>query len=203
MLIKIYDANPQANEIRKVVDALRKGEIIIFPTDSVYAFGCDIFNTNGVEYIAKLKNRELRRANLSFICDSISQISQFAVVEDITFKLIKKNLPGPFTFILEGNNKLPKLFKNKKTIGVRMPNNTIAMEIVHLLGNPLMVSSIFTDEKTTEYITNPELIEELYGKKVSIVIDGGMGGLEPSTVVDCTGNEPVIVRQGGGKLVLV
>lgn len=203
MLVKIYDTNPNPVEIRRVAEIVRKGGIIIFPTDSVYAFGCDIFNSAGVEFIAKLKNKnmDLRKVNLSFICHEMSQISEYAKMDDLSFKLMKKNLPGPFTFILNGSSKLPKLFKNKKTVGIRMPNNSIALEIVRELGNPLMTSSIFTDEKTTEYITDPELIEEKYGNQVSLVVDGGFGGMKHSTIVDCTEDEPVITREGAGELI--
>lgn len=203
MLVKIYDTNPNPVEIRRVAEIVRKGGIIIFPTDSVYAFGCDIFNAAGVEFIAKLKNKDndLRKTNLSFICHEMSQISEYAKMDDLSFKLMKKNLPGPFTFILNGSSKLPKLFKNKKTVGIRMPNNSIALEIVRELGNPLMTSSIFTDEKTTEYITDPELIEEKYGNQVSLVVDGGFGGMKHSTIVDCTEDEPVITREGAGELI--
>lgn len=200
MLIKIYDTNPNPAEIRRVAEIVRKGGIIIFPTDGVYAFGCDIFNAAGVELISKLKSKDLRKSNLSFICYSMSQISEFAKMDDVAFRLMKKNLPGPFTFILNGSSKLPKLFKNKKTVGIRMPNNAIALEIVRELGNPLMTSSIFTDEKTTEYITDPELIEEKYGNQVDLVIDGGFGGLEHSTIVDCTDDTPEITREGAGEL---
>ncbi len=202
MLIKLYDNNPNPAQIRHIAEVLRNGGIIIFPTDSVYAFGCNIFNHAGVEKITKIKNKDLRKADLSFICSSISQISEFARVDDETFKILKKNLPGPFTFILNGTNRLPKLFKNRKTVGVRMPKNNIALEIVRELGNPLMTSSIFTDDETTEYITDPELIEEKYGNIVDLVIDGGYGGLIPSSIIDCTADEPEIVRQGEYKLLL-
>jgi len=201
LLLKIYDTNPNPAEVRRVVEVLRKGGIIIFPTDGVYAFGCNIFNGAGVEFIAKLKNHDLRKANLSFVCHEMSQISEYAKMDDVAFKLMKKNLPGPFTFILNGSSKLPKLFKNKKTVGIRMPNNDIALSIVRELGNPMMTSSIFTDEKTTEYITDPELIEEKYGNQVDLVVDGGMGGLIHSTIVDCTDDEPEIVRAGAGELI--
>jgi len=201
MLVKIYDTNPSPIEIRRVAEVVRKGGIIIFPTDGVYAFGCDIFNAAGVEFISKLKNKDLRKADLSFVCHEMSQISEYAKMDDVAFKLMKKNLPGPFTFILNGSSKLPKLFKNKKTVGIRMPNNPIALEIVRELGNPMMTSSIFTDEKTTEYITDPELIEEKYGNQVSLVVDGGFGGLEHSTIVDCTEDEPEVTRIGAGELV--
>jgi len=201
MIIKIYDTNPNPVEIRRVAEIVRKGGIIIFPTDSVYAFGCDIFNAAGVEFITKLKEKDMRKAHLSFVCHAMSEISEYAKMDDVSFRLMKKNLPGPFTFILNGSSKLPKLFKNKKTVGIRIPNNSIAVEIVRELGNPMMTSSIFTDEKTTEYITDPELIEEKYGHMVSLVIDGGFGGLLHSTIVDCTDDEPIIARQGGGELV--
>ena len=201
MLIKLYENNPNPVEVRRIAGILRNGGIIILTTDTVYAFACDIFNAAGVEFIARLKNHDLRRSNLSFICHQLSEVSEYAKMDDASFKLIKKNLPGPFTFILNGSSKLPKLFKNKKTVGIRMPNNNIVLDIVRELGNPLMTSSIFTDEETTEYITDPELIEEKYGHQVDLVIDGGLGGLEHSTIVDCTGDEPEIVRVGAGELV--
>jgi tRNA threonylcarbamoyl adenosine modification protein (Sua5/YciO/YrdC/YwlC family) len=202
MLVKIYDTNPNPIEIRRVAEVLRKGGIIIIPTDSVYAFACDISNASAVESISRIKNKDLRKANLSFICHEMSQISEYAKMDDISFKLMKKNLPGAFTFILNGSSKLPKLFKNKKTVGIRMPNNSIVLAIVRELGNPIMTSSIFYDDKTTEYITDPELIEEKYGHQVNLVIDGGMGGLTPSTIVDCTEDEPEITRLGVGILEL-
>lgn len=201
MLLKLYDTNPNPAQIRHIAEVLRNKGIIIFPTDGVYAFGCNIFNAAGVEFIAKLKEHDMRKANLSFVCHEMSQISEYAKMEDVAFKLMKKNLPGPFTFILNGSSKLPKLFKNKKTVGIRIPNNAIALEIVRELGNPIMASSIFTDEKTTEYITDPELIEEKYGHQVDLVIDGGFGGIMHSTIVDCTQEETVIVRKGAGELV--
>lgn len=201
MLIKIYNDNPNPNQIRHVAEVLRNGGIIIIPTDTVYAFGCDIFNSAAVEFISRLKNKDLRKANLSFICHEMSQISEYAKLDDDSFKLMKKNLPGPYTFILNGSNRLPKLFKNKKTVGIRMPDNRITLQIVRELGNPMMTSSIFIDDETTEYITDPELIDEKYGNQVDLVVDGGMGGLLHSTVIDCTSNEPEIVRQGSHDLI--
>lgn len=201
MLIKIYNDNPNPNQIRHVAEVLRNGGIIIIPTDTVYAFGCDIFNSAAVEFISRLKNKDLRKANLSFICHEMSQISEYAKLDDDSFKLMKKNLPGPYTFILNGSNRLPKLFKNKKTVGIRMPDNHITLQIVRELGNPMMTSSIFIDDETTEYITDPELIDEKYGNQVDLVVDGGIGGLLHSTVIDCTGNEPEIVRQGSHDLI--
>lgn len=200
MLLKLYDSNPNPAQVRQIADCLRNGGIIIFPTDTVYAFGCNIFNAHGIEFITRIKNHDLRKSNLSFICSDISQISEYAKMDDVAFRIIKRNLPGPFTFILQGNSKLPKLFKNKKTVGIRMPDNSIAIEIVRELGNPILTSSIFTDEDTTEYITDPELIHEKYGLQVDMVIDGGPGGLIHSTIIDCTGPEPIIVREGAGEL---
>lgn len=200
MLIKIYDNNPNRQQISKVVDVLRSGGIVIMPTDTVYAFACDIYSASAVESVLKIKAKDLRKSELSMICEELSQISEYAKLDDVSFKLIRKNLPGPFTFILNGNNKLPKIFKHKKTVGIRIPKNSIAMAIVSELGNPVMVSSIFTDDDSHEYFTDPELIHEKFGYQVDFVIDGGYGGLEPSTIVDCTGDEPVIVREGAGLL---
>lgn len=199
MLIKVYEDNPSSTVIRKIVEVIRNKGVIIFPTDTLYAFGCDIFNAQGVEFISKIKDKNLKKSNLSFICEDMSQISEYAKMDDDAFKLLKKNLPGPFTFILNGSNNLPKLFKNKKTVGIRMPKNNIALEIVRELGNPLMTSSIFADDEE-DYLTNPELIDEKYGHLVDLVIDGGMGNIIPSTVVDCTEDEAKIVREGLGEL---
>jgi tRNA threonylcarbamoyl adenosine modification protein (Sua5/YciO/YrdC/YwlC family) len=201
MLIKLYDDNPNLAEIRRIAAVVRNGGVIIIPTDTVYAFACDIFNNAGVEFIAKIKNHDMRRANLSFICHELSEVSEYAKMDDEAFKLMKRNLPGAFTIILPGSSRLPKLFKNRKTVGIRIPANNIALQLVQELGNPLMVSSIFTDEDTTEYITDPELIEEKFGHQVELVIDAGFGGMEHSTIVDCTGDEPEIIRAGAGILV--
>lgn len=176
------------------------GGVIIVPTDTVYAFACDIFNAAGIEMISKLKNLDTRKSDLSFICHEMSQVSEYAKMDDTAFKLMKKNLPGPFTFILPGSNKLPKLFKNRKNVGVRIPNNRITLEIVRELGNPIMTSSILMDDNTKEYFTNPELIREKYDNRVDLVIDGGFGGLVHSTVIDCSGDEPEIIREGLGEL---
>ncbi len=200
-IIKVYEENPDHALIRQVVAVLKEGGIIIFPTDTVYAFGCDIFNARAVEAIVKLKNKDARKPNLSFVCHEMSQISEYAKMGNTAFRLIKKNLPGPFTFLLRGSNRLPKLFKHKKEVGIRIPNNAIALEIVRELGNPMMVSSIFMDIEETEYTTNPELVCEKFGCHVDLVVDGGTGGIEPSTVVDCTEDEYFIVRQGAGELI--
>jgi tRNA threonylcarbamoyl adenosine modification protein (Sua5/YciO/YrdC/YwlC family) len=201
MLIRLYDDNPNLAEIRRIAAVVRNGGVIIIPTDTVYAFACDIFNNAGVEFITKIKNHDMRRANLSFICHELSEVSEYAKMDDEAFKLMKRNLPGAFTIILPGSSRLPKLFKNRKTVGIRIPANNIALQLVQELGNPLMVSSIFTDEDTTEYITDPELIEEKFGHQVELVIDAGFGGMEHSTIVDCTGDEPEIIRAGAGILV--
>lgn len=199
-VVKIYEENPNPIKIRHVVEVLRNKGVIIIPTDTVYAFACDIFNASGIETISKLKNKD-NKSNLSFICHQMSQVSEYARMDDTAFKLMKKNLPGPFTFILQGSNSLPKLFKNRKNVGIRIPDNNITLEIVRELGNPIMTSSILMDDRTEEYFTDPELIHEMYDNRVDLVIDGGFGGVIHSTVIDCTGDEPELVRQGAGELI--
>ncbi|MCQ2210975.1 MAG: threonylcarbamoyl-AMP synthase [Paludibacteraceae bacterium] len=202
MLIRIYPENPNQREIDKVVQFLRDGGLIVYPTDTIYGLGCDIFNTKAVEKICRYKNIDIRKANLSFICYDLSNISEYAKVDNDTFKLMKKNLPGPFTFILNGNNNLPKLFRNKKTVGIRIPDNNIIRELVKGLGNPILSTSVRDDEdEIQEYFTDPELIHERYENIADVVINGGYGSLDPSTIVDCTGDEPIIVRQGKGELI--
>lgn len=200
-MLKLYEENPNENRVRQVVEVLRDGGVIIVPTDTVYAFACDIFNTNGVELISKLKNFDPRKKSLSFVCHEMSEVSEYAKMGNNAFKIMKKNLPGPFTFILQGSNRLPRIFKNRKDVGIRMPNNNITLEIVRELGNPIMTSSIPLESNQQEYCIDPELIQEKYSQHVDLVIDGGMGGLEYSTVVDFTGGEPVIIREGAGELV--
>ncbi len=202
MLIRIYPENPNQREIDKVVQFLRDGGLIVYPTDTIYGLGCDIFNTKAVERICRYKKIDVRKANLSFICHDLSNISQYAKVDNDTFKLMKKNLPGPFTFILNGNNSLPKLFRNKKTVGIRVPDNNIILELVKGLGNPILSTSVRDEnDDILEYFTDPELIHERYEDIADVVINGGYGALDPSTIVDCTGDEPVIVRQGKGELI--
>ena len=198
-VVKIYEENPNPIKIRHVVEVLRNKGVIIIPTDTVYAFACDIFNASGIETISKLKNKD-NKSNLSFICHQMSQVSEYARMDDTAFKLMKKNLPGPFTFILQGSNSLPKLFKNRKNVGIRIPDNNITLEIVRELGHPIMTSSIHMNDRTEEYFTDPELIHEMYDNRVDLVIDGGFGGIIHSTVIDCTGEEPELVRQGAGEL---
>jgi tRNA threonylcarbamoyl adenosine modification protein (Sua5/YciO/YrdC/YwlC family) len=202
MLIKLYEDSPNIKVIQKIANALREGGLIIYPTDTVYAIGCDIFQARAVEKICKLKKEDPRKANLSFICCDLSQVSEFARVETPVFKILKKNLPGPFTFILNGSTKLPKLFKQKSTVGIRIPKNAIAEAIVRELGNPLMTMTLHDQDAQIEYTTDPELIDERYGYSVDLVIDGGIGGEIQSTVVDCTQDEIVIIRQGKGILEL-
>ena len=199
-VVKIYEENPNPIKIRHVVEVLRNKGVIIIPTDTVYAFACDIFNASGIETISKLKNKD-NKSNLSFICHQMSQVSEYARMDDTAFKLMKKNLPGPFTFILQGSNSLPKLFKNRKNVGIRIPDNNITLEIVRELGHPIMTSSIPMNDRTEEYFTDPELIHEMYDNRVDLVIDGGFGGIIHSTVIVCTGEEPELVRQGAGELI--
>lgn len=202
MLIKLYDDNPNQKVIQKIANALRDGGLIIYPTDTVYAIGCDIFHARAVEKICRLKREDPRKANLSFICSDLSQVSEYARVDTPVFKLLKKNLPGPFTFILNGSSRLPKLFKQKNTVGIRIPDNNIARAIVEELGNPLMSMTLHDESDQIEYTTDPELIEERYGNRVDLVIDGGIGGIVHSTVVDCTKDPFEVIRQGKGQLIL-
>ena len=201
MLIRIYEENPNQREVDKVVQFLRDGGLIVYPTDTIYGLGCDIFNAKAVEKICRYKKIDPRKANLSFICYDLSNISEYAKVDNQTFKLMKKNLPGAFTFILNGNSNSPKLFRNKKTVGIRVPDNNVIRELVKGLGNPILSTSVKDDDDDIlEYFTDPELIHERLSNIADVVIDSGFGELEPSTIVDCTGDEPVIVRQGKGIL---
>lgn len=201
MLVKIYPENPNPREIAKVVKALQDGELIVYPTDTVYAIGCDALNVRAVERICRMKGVNPQKSNLSIICSDLSNLSEYAKVNNATFKLMKKNLPGPFTFILPTSSELPKIYKNRKEVGIRVPDNNIVRTLVSELGNPLLTMSVHDeDDELIEYSTDPELIHEKYANQVSIVIDGGMGGIEPSTVVDCTDDEFEVVRQGKGEL---
>lgn len=201
MLVKIYPENPNPREIAKVVKALQDGELIVYPTDTVYAIGCDALNVRAVERICRMKGVNPQKSNLSIICSDLSNLSEYAKVNNATFKLMKKNLPGPFTFILPTSSELPKIYKNRKEVGIRVPDNNIVRTLVAELGNPLLTMSVHDeDDELIEYSTDPELIHEKYANQVSIVIDGGMGGIEPSTVVDCTDDEFKVVRQGKGEL---
>ena len=200
MLIKLYNENPNPRELEKVVSVLKDGGIVIYPTDTLYGMGCDALNVRAVEKICDLKGINPQKSNLSIICNDLSDISEYAKVDTPTFKLMKRNLPGPFTFILPTTSSLPKIYKNRKTVGIRVPDNPIIREIVSMLGNPVLNASVKDEHDEIEYTTDPELIHEKWGDVADIVIDGGFGGIEPSTVVDCTSDEPEIVRQGKGVL---
>ncbi len=201
MLVKLFNENPNPREILRIVDVLRDGGIIIYPTDTVYGLGCDITNARAVEKVARIKGVKVEKNNFSFICSDLSHLADYTKpIPNHIFKLMKKNLPGPFTFLLEANNNLPKYFKGKKTVGIRVPDNNIIREIVRQLGNPILSTSIKDDDEILEYTTDPELIDEKYGEITDLVIDGGYGELIPSTIVDCTGDEIVITREGKGVL---
>jgi tRNA threonylcarbamoyl adenosine modification protein (Sua5/YciO/YrdC/YwlC family) len=202
MLIKIYPDNPNEKVIQQVVDILKKGGIIIYPTDTVYGMGCDISNSKAIDKICKIRGIKPEKANFSFICYDLSHISDFTrQIDNETYRVIKKALPGPFTFIFNANKNVPKLLSsNKKTVGIRVPDNAIAREIVKMLGNPIISTSIHDDDEIIEYSTDPELIHEKYEDIVDLVIDGGYGDNEPSTIVDCSEGNFEILRQGKGDL---
>ena len=199
--IKIYEDKPNEAAVAKVVKVLKDGGLIIYPTDTVYGLGCDITNTKALERIAKIKGIKLDKANFSFICHDLSNISDYVrQIDTSTFKILKRALPGPYTFILPGNNNLPKEFKKKTTVGIRVPNNSIALEIVKLLGNPIVSTSIRDEDEVIEYTTDPELIFEKWQNLVDMVIDGGYGNNVGSTIIDLSGDEPIVVREGKGSL---
>ena len=199
--IKIYENNPNEVAVKKVVEVLKNGGLVIYPTDTVYGLGCDITNTKALERIAKIKGVKLEKANFSFICSDLSHISDYIKqIDTSTFKILKRALPGPYTFILPGNNNLPKEFKKKTTVGIRVPDNAIALEIVRQLGNPIVSTSIHDEDAVLEYSTDPELIFEKWQNLVDIVIDGGYGDNIGSTIIDLSGFEPVVIREGKGSL---
>jgi len=202
MLLKIHPENPSQRQIRTVVECLSDGGIIICPTDTIYGLGCDIFKSKAIERIARIKGIRPEKANFSFLCHELSQLSEFAKpLDNNLFKLMKRVLPGPYTFILEANNTVPKYIQSKKkTVGIRVPNNNIPIEIVRQLGHPIMSTSIHDEDQLIEYTTDPELIYEKYRDLVDIVIDGGFGGNLASTILDCTGTEVTVIREGLGPL---
>lgn len=204
MLIRIYPENPEPRMIRKVVDYLESGGIVIYPTDTVYAMGCDIRAVKTIERIARYKGTNPDNPDMSIIFHDMSQLSEYTVIRDNSlFKLLKRNLPGPFTFIVQANNQIPRMFKNKKkTVGIRIPDNAIVLELVRELGYPIITTSVHDQDEVIEYTTDPELIHEKYRDFAGIVVDGGYGRNEASTIVDCTGDEFTIVRQGLGILEL-
>jgi tRNA threonylcarbamoyl adenosine modification protein (Sua5/YciO/YrdC/YwlC family) len=197
--IKIYEDKPNETAIKKVVEVLKNGGLVIYPTDTVYGLGCDITNSRALERLAKLKGIKLEKANFSFVCSSLSNISDYVKqIDTPTFKILKRALPGAYTFILPGNNDLPKDFRKKKTVGIRVPDNNIAIQIVEMLGNPIVSTSIHDEDEVIEYSTDPELIFEKWQNQVDLVIDGGYGENIASTIIDLTGHEPIIVREGKG-----
>ncbi|GAB1858475.1 L-threonylcarbamoyladenylate synthase [Flavobacteriaceae bacterium MHTCC 0001] len=199
--LRIYEENPNPREIDKVVKVLKQGGIIIYPTDTVYGLGCDITNIKALERVARIKGVKLDKSNFSFVCHDLSNLSDYVKQIDTTvFKILKRALPGPYTFILPGSKSLPKPFKKRKTVGIRVPNNNIALEIVKQLGNPIISTSIRDDDEILEYTTDPELIMEKWSDRVDMVIDGGYGGNEPSTIIDLSEGEPITVREGKGSL---
>ena len=200
-IIRIYNENPNPREITKVVKTLRSGGLVIYPTDTVYGLGCDITNNSALEKIAQIKGVKLEKANFSFICHDLSNLSDYVKqIDTATFKILKRCLPGPYTFILPGNNNLPTVFKKKKTVGIRVPDNNICRAIVEELGNPIVSTSIRDEDEVIEYTTDPELIQEKWDNLVDIVIDGGYGDNIPSTVIDLTSEEPKVLREGKGSL---
>lgn len=205
MLIKIYPENPNEKTIEQVVDILKKGGLIIYPTDTVYGLGCDITNPKAIEKIARIRGIKPEKANFSFICYDLSHISDYIKpIDNETYRILKKALPGPFTFIFNASKKVPKLLSsNKKTVGIRVPDNNIARAIVKMLGNPIISTSIRDEDEIKEYATDPELIYEKFKDLVDIVIDGGYGDNEPSTVIDCTTGEFEVIREGKGDLELI
>jgi len=204
MILHIHPDNPGDRQVQKAVEILQEGGIIIFPTDTVYGLGCDIYNARAVERVARIKGISIEKANFSFICYDLSHLSDFAKhVNNVTFKLMKQCLPGPFTFILEASHNVPRVFRNKKkTIGIRIPDNNIIRSIVKELEHPMLTTSIHDEDEILDYITDPELIHDKYQNLVDAVIDGGYGNIYPSTVIDCSGEDPVIVRQGIGEVEL-
>jgi tRNA threonylcarbamoyl adenosine modification protein (Sua5/YciO/YrdC/YwlC family) len=200
-LLKIYPENPNTKAIQKVVETLKNGGLIIYPTDTVYGLGCDITNVKALDRIAKIKGVKLERSNFSFICYDLSNLSDYVTqIETPIFKLLKRTLPGPYTYILPGASTLPHPFKKKKTVGIRIPDNSIALEIVKSLGNPIVSTSIHDDDEILEYSTDPELIYEKWNSKVDLVIDGGYGDNQPSTVIEVSGTEVSVIREGKGSV---
>ena len=200
-LLKIFPENPNQKALKKVIEVLKKGGLIIYPTDTVYGLGCDITNVKALERIAKIKGIKLERSNFSFICHDLSNLSDYVTqIDTSTFKLLKRTLPGPYTFILPGASTLPHPFKKKKTVGIRIPDNTIALEIVKSLGNPIVSTSIHDEDELLEYTTDPELVFEKWSSKVDLVIDGGYGDNTPSTVVEVKDSEITILREGKGTI---
>lgn len=197
-VLQIIEENINARHIEEIASVLRDGGIIVYPTDTVYAIGCDALNNQAIERICAMKSMKSVKTNLSIICSDISEVAQYAKFDNVQFRLMKNNLPGPFTFIFPAMSKLPKAFKGRRTVGIRIPDNKIATAIERELGHPILTTSVPAHDD--DYRCEPELIAEALGGSVDIVVDAGRGGLVPSTVVDCTGSEPEVTRQGKGEL---
>lgn len=201
--IKLYEDHVDPKKLAHIVEVLRRGGLIIYPTDTVYGLGCDIHNKKALERLAMIKGIKLAKADFSFICSDLKNLSDHvSQIETSTFKVLKRSLPGPYTFILPGGSNLPVVFKKKKTVGIRVPDNSIALALVSALGNPIVSTSIKDEDEVIEYTTDPELIFEKWQNKVDIIIDGGFGGNEASTIIDLTGREPILIREGKGSPVL-
>ena len=199
MLVKIYGDNPSERELKRVVEALERDGIVIYPTDSVYAFGCSLRSAKAVERLRRLRGRS--DAPLTVVFHDIAQVAEYCRVDNAVFRILKRNLPGPFTFLLPASSRVPdKALERRRTIGIRIPAHPVARAVVEALGCPMITASVKDDDEVVEYTTDPELIEERYGRDVSLVIDGGMGDNVPTTVVDLTGDEPEIVREGRAEL---
>ncbi|RSC94009.1 L-threonylcarbamoyladenylate synthase [Tenacibaculum singaporense] len=199
--IKLYNDNPNPKEIEKIVKVLQNGGLIIYPTDTVYGLGCDITNTKALEKVARIKKVKPEKANFSFVCNDLSHLSDYVKqIDTATYKILKRALPGPYTFVLPGSNSLPKAYKKRKTVGIRVPDNNIARAIVETLGNPIVSTSIHDEDEVLEYTTDPELIFEKWQNIVDVVVDGGYGDNHASTVIDLTTDEPEVIREGKGSL---
>ena len=197
-ILEIMESNINERYLDEVVDVLRDGGIIVYPTDTLYAIGCDAMNNSAIERICQLKAMKSAKTNSSIVCADLSEVAQYAKVDNSVFRLMKSNLPGPFTFLLPALSKLPKAFKGRRTVGIRIPDNKVATAIVDALGGPIFTTSV--EGRDEDYICEPELIAETYGESIDLVVSSGRGGMRPSTVVDCTGGEPEIVRMGKGEL---
>lgn len=202
-LIKLYEDHTDAEALNKIAGIMKNGGLVIFPTDTVYGLGCDLHNKKALEKVARIKEVKLEKAPLSFICSDLKNLSDHvAQIETKTFKVLKRSLPGPYTFILPGSNNLPSAFRKKKTVGIRIPNNNIALKLVECLGNPMASTSIKSEDEVLEYLTDPSLIYDKWKHQVDVVIDAGYGGIEASTVIDLTTGEPELVREGKGDLLV-
>ncbi len=200
MLLHIHPKDPQPRNIKTVVDCLKNGGVIIYPTDTIYGLGCDIYNVEAIERICRIKNIDPKKAQFSFVCNDLSHISDYTKnIDTPIFRLLKKVLPGPYTFIFEASKMVPKMLKTKKdTVGIRVPDHNISQELVRQLGNPIMSVSLPMDEEV-EYYTDPLVMHEIFEDKVDIVIDSGIGSIVPSTVIDCSGGSPELIREGAGE----